>query len=300
MEPLASSVRASDGQPIAVRWFDASKTARRGVTVVVAPGTAIPQRFYGSFAAYLAENGFDTITFDFRTVGESKVADLRTTDSTYVHWGTLDFPAVIDMCRERFSGQPIYVVGHSAGAWLLAIHPRHRAIAGLLAISSMSGYWGDIGRPDRYKQWLTWTALIPVVTRLWGYVPGSFGLGQDMPSSHMRQWARWCLDPQFMFADPEVRALDVSAEYRGRLGVVLVEDDNWARPRAVRAVYDRFVRAETSTLEVGRANTAGQAIGHFGFFRPKFRDSLWPVALEWLIQASRDAGDSPARASDAI
>lgn len=287
MEWVASTVRAGDGQPIAARLFEASSGARRRVTVVIAPGTAIPQRFYREFASYLAENGFDTFTFDFRAVGESKVRDIRATDTTYIHWGTLDLPEVLRTSRARFPDQPIYVVGHSAGAWLLAINPLHREVSGLLAVSSMSGYWRDIGRPDRYKQWLTWVAVVPLVTRLWGYVPGGFGLGHDMPSSHLRQWARWCLDPEFMFGDPEVAPLDVTAEYRGRLGVVFVEDDNWARPRAVRAVYDRFVRAETDTLEVGPSRTSGRAIGHFGFFRSQFRESLWPIALDWLTRVSR-------------
>lgn len=301
MEPVEVVVCAGDGQALAARLFEASGGARRGVTVVVAPGTAIPQRFYRSFAEYLAESGFDTVTFDFRAVGESVVADIRKTESTYVHWGTLDLPAVLDMCRDRFPDQPIYIVGHSAGGWLLSINPRHREVSGLLAISSMSGYWRDIGRPDRYKQLVTWVAIVPVVTKLWGYVPGRFGLGHDMPSSHLRQWARWCLDPKFMFGDPEIQSLDVTAEYGGRLGVVLVEDDNWARPRAVRAVYDRFVRAETDYIEVGPAMTSGQEIGHFGFFRSRFRDSLWPLAHAWLAQAHsggvRSSGEMPREAT---
>jgi predicted alpha/beta hydrolase len=39
---------------------------------------------------------------------------------------------------------------------------------------------------------------------------------------------------------------------------------------------------ERSTWPIGLADAGGQRIGHLGFFREQFRDTLWPAAYDWL------------------
>jgi predicted alpha/beta hydrolase len=34
---------------------------------------------------------------------------------------------------------------------------------------------------------------------------------------------------------------------------------------------------------IGPADTNCQPIGHFGFFRSRFRETLWPRVLAWLL-----------------
>jgi predicted alpha/beta hydrolase len=35
----------------------------------------------------------------------------------------------------------------------------------------------------------------------------------------------------------------------------------------------------------GPVDVGGQKVGHFGFFRARFQDTLWPPVLEWLLNS---------------
>ena len=279
MEQL--EINAGDGQALAVTVFPAAALNRLGRTVLIGAAAGVPQRFYRAYALFLANAGFDTVTFDFRGVGGSRIADVRNSAATFLDWGRLDFPAAVQLCRSRWPTQRIDIVGHSAGAWLLALNPLHAEVASLVAVASGGMYWRDVGSPDRYFLRALWTAGVPLVTRLWGYAPGWLGLKLDLGAAHARQWARWSLAPEGMFADEALRALAIAERFTGHITAVTIEDDRWARAAAVRAMYRRFTAARVDFVELTRAD-AGSTVGHFGFFRREFAERLWPRSLQWL------------------
>lgn len=281
-------ITTDDGVTLIGYYFAANSDNRVGKTVIVAPATAVRQRFYSKFCQYLADNGYDVVSFDFRMIGESSVASLKRDDSTFKHWGTLDFPAVVAFCQTLLPGQGIRCVGHSAGGWLLAINPAQQAIEHLVAISSMSGYWGNIGKPDRYLHWFLWTLVVPVATRLFGYTPGWLGLKEDTSSAFMRTWAKWNLSADFLFADASMQAHDRSNDYCGPIDSMIVYDDNWGTPAATRDIYDRFAKADVTYHNVSARDAEQSSVGHFGFFKEKFKTSLWPLALQRLNDAVVD------------
>ena len=43
------------------------------------------------------------------------------------------------------------------------------------------------------------------------------------------------------------------------------------------------IQAVRSIWHIKRADAAGAKIGHLGFFRATFHDTLWPKATEWLL-----------------
>jgi predicted alpha/beta hydrolase len=60
-----------------------------------------------------------------------------------------------------------------------------------------------------------------------------------------------------------------------------VSDDRFAPPRAVQAFLAFYPGAPCKRLDVDPAQHGGP-IGHFGFFRERFRDSLWKDAADWM------------------
>ena len=90
---------------------------------------------------------------------------------------------------------------------------------------------------------------LPAVTKLLGYFPGSrLGFGEDLPAGVATQWASWCRRPRYLV---------------GTLGA-LYPNSRW----------------ETRT--VAPRELGVKSIGHFGFFRERFRDSLWRETADWL------------------
>jgi predicted alpha/beta hydrolase len=61
-----------------------------------------------------------------------------------------------------------------------------------------------------------------------------------------------------------------------------VNDDAYAPRRAAEALFDLYPNAPEKTLVPVDARAHGGAIGHFGFFRERLRDSLWADAARWM------------------
>ncbi|GMO93010.1 hypothetical protein TM239_01340 [Bradyrhizobium sp. TM239] len=52
-------------------------------------------------------------------------------------------------------------------------------------------------------------------------------------------------------------------------------DDTWATRSAVKLLAGGFTAIKPKVLTVKPSDVGAKAIGHFGFFRPKHRDTLW-------------------------
>jgi len=87
--------------------------------VIINPATSVRCLYYFRFAVYLFERGFDVIVYDYRSIGESRPETLRGFDACWIHWGRLDFGAVLRYADRSFPVQHIYVVAHCAGGFVL-------------------------------------------------------------------------------------------------------------------------------------------------------------------------------------
>lgn len=264
------------GVELAATWH-APHRAPRGVAVV-APGVAVPARVMGGLADALAAAGWAALRFDFPGVGASPDRP-QDVPGAMVEWATRDLDTVLAVARDRAGDDPVVLVGHSAGAWLLGLSQRSDDVDAVLAIASMSGSWRGLKR-SAWPQLLPAMYLaIPLLTRLTGRLPGWSGLGADAPGAAMRQWAAWCRRPRFFLDDPTVTSHlgEIAAPVR----VVLATDDQWATLASSRAVWDRTV-GPTEYVMVDPEDHGGHPIGHIGLLRARFADTVWADALRWL------------------
>jgi predicted alpha/beta hydrolase len=204
---LRLELPAGDGSRVVARRFDSAAPA--GV-VVIGAALAVPQAFYFDFAAWLAQQGFTALTFDYRGIGHGAPRSLRGFRASIDDWIRHDYQAVVVEARRLAGGLPLTVVGHSMGAQLVPLLPSAR---------------------------------------------------------------------------------EAYARVRFPLLSLSFTDDRMMPERNIDALHAHLHGVLRQSLRLSPAD-AGGPIGHVGFFRRRYRDSLWPVARDWIAARSRSAGAS--------
>lgn len=274
-------IAARDGYPLAATLFEAVGD-RKGV-VLVNSATAVKRTFYAKFAGWLAGQGYDVVTYDYRGIGGSRPqGSFRSFTGTLTEWATQDMAGAIDWaCRERKVDR-VRVIGHSIGGQLLGMAPNADKIAAALCVASQSGEWRLWPTAFGKAKMLVWMyAALPAVGAALGYVPGKLGMGEDLPNTVAREWARWCRTRGYLLGDDTSRR----ALYE-RITVPLLaisfSDDDYAPKETVDAWLGFFPRANKAHWHRSPRDAGTKAVGHFGFFRSTGQQTLWPQAAEWL------------------
>jgi len=272
--------------------------------VIINPATSVRCRYYARFAAYLHSHGFDVITYDYRGIGESRTGSLRGMDAGWIDWGRLDFEAILQFAAREFPGQPIQVVGHSIGGFLIGLAESNHLITRVFTMGAQFAYWRDYVSHKRLRMFLKWHVAMPALTALFGYFPGGrLGWMEDTPRGVVREWT--ARHPRFEDAYrngklklPEAERLELVerfARMRGPTLAVSMTDDEFGTIPAIRRLLDYFRNSPTTHLRIAPESIGVRDIGHFAFFHSRFEHSLWPIALHWL----RD-GRLPANAPGTI
>jgi predicted alpha/beta hydrolase len=240
------TIAARDGYSLGAtrRRLDAEPSA----TVLIAAATAVPAGFYRRFASYLAERGFDTITFDYRGVGRSRPASLKGFDARMRDWADLDSAAAVDFAAALNPGKPLLYVGHSFGGQALGLLPNNTKVSRALLVASQVGYWR--------------------------YVTGAF--------ERYRVYASWCMKPGYLFDDETLTSRANFPNYKGAVRAVGMADDPWATPPAIARLLQGFTGTKPEHITILPRDAGAAKIGHFNFFRADFRDTLWKNAADWL------------------
>jgi predicted alpha/beta hydrolase len=273
-------IRAADGYRLAGTLFEPKQAS--GSLTIVAPAVGISSGYYRKFASYLAERGRPSLVFDYRGMGASRHGPLEGFPARLRDWCILDVPSVLEWAA-RIYGGPLAWVGHSMGGFATGLAHNNDLIYRQLNIATLSGYWGHMARPECYRVWLLMGYVAPVLGRIVGYLPGSLIGGEDLPGPAFLEWARWCMMPGFFFDDPTLGETANFAHFRAPVRFAQIEDDPWGTPAAVGDMASHFTASvDRSIWAVRLADTGSARIGHAGFFRSEFRDTLWQRAANWL------------------
>lgn len=283
----AIEIRTADGVRLGATLFRPSTDNRRAVAIQAATG--VKQDYYAKFAAYLAERGFTVLIYDYRGIGRSRArtadgrshAPLRESRATMREWATVDIPAALETLERAAPGARLMAVGHSFGGQIYGLVPQRERIAAVLLVGSQSGYWRHWRGAHRIGMWAFTHVFIPTITRLYGYAAASrIGMGEDLPGGVALEWVRWCRHPEYV-----VGVLGAHADYaqlRAPLRIVSPTDDRYAPLPAVEALLKLYPAARGEIRRVAPQEVGAQRIGHFGFFREGFRDTLWRESADWL------------------
>jgi predicted alpha/beta hydrolase len=283
------TIPAMDGYSLAATLFLPRGAKRHAILINSA--TATPRKIYRGFASYLAYRGSAVLTYDYRGVGDSRpqAADgfdrpksLAGFKASMADWAALDMTAAVMWMRERYHDLPLGFVGHSFGGQALGLVPNNGEVSRALLVAAQAAYWRLMAAPERYRVLALMKLIGTPLTRLLGFAPGWAGLGEDIPAGVFLQWVKWIMSPGYLFDDKSLAGLKNFPNFRGALCALCFADDPWATRRAVEMLCYGYHGAEVEILSVKPAEFGAARIGHFGFFRPEHRDTLWRAAAEWL------------------
>lgn len=251
--------------------------------VIIAAATAVKRGYYEKFARFLVQHGFHALTFDYRGIGDSRPARLKGFRAEMHEWGELDLAGVIDWATEVLAPPQILYVGHSVAGQIFPLAKNNHRISAAYFVASQSGYWKLWRGKGRIMVFALWYLSIPIATALFGYFPGLLlGNAEDIPAGVAREWARWGRRPDYILSYTQ----DIRSQFAAvqiPLKFVSFTDDVLIAPQhAVETIASWYGSANKEHLPLRPQQIGVKHIGHFGFFRESFKNSLWQDALTWL------------------
>jgi predicted alpha/beta hydrolase len=272
---------ARDGFRLAATLYEPDPGNDRNTAVLINSATAVPRGYYDAYARSLAGEGFSVLTYDYRGIGGSRPQSLRGFRARMIEWGEEDQVGMIDWIGAHLRPRHLLVVGHSVGGQMVGLADNNNRIDAVLTVAAQNGYMGHWPAEGRWKLALRWY-LVPVVSRVFGYVPGWMGTREDLPAGVAREWAAWCRRPGFLFNGHDERRRGFQRFTKPILAYSF-EDDPYAPRLAVETLLSEYRNAPVTLRHVHSREVGAPEIGHFGFFRERFRDTLWRESAEWLL-----------------
>jgi predicted alpha/beta hydrolase len=270
-------ITASDGVTLQATLYEPRTGEARG-NVLIIGAVAVPQRFYARFALHLARAGLRVLSVDYRGVGRSRPARLRGYRAELSDWAERDYPAALAFLLQHYGHVPTYAVGHSLGGQVVALSPDAGVLRAVVTVASQNGYAGNF--PDAPSKRRLWNTYVPALTSLFGYLPGWAGLGTDLPEGAARQWARWCLSPDYFLSEhPEYG--QTIARFARPILAYSFDDDGYAPLVNVRWLHGVYAAAPVEHRHLAARELGLDFVGHFGFFRPSARP-LWDEVLRFF------------------
>jgi predicted alpha/beta hydrolase len=288
--PNDLTIRARDGFALAASLFGGRRRKLSGALIIAGAVGNVRQN-YAQYAGYMAEQGWDVVTFDYRGIGGSKgprdqMASLRMFD-----WGAKDLAAIIDWGQGRLQPRRLVLVGHSIGGQVAAFAPNHHALGGMVAIAAQRGYWPYWDGWRKCGVYLFWRLGVPL--SLW--VRGCLALQavglENLPRRVARDWARWGLARDYHDEDGTSLEPHFARFTAPILALSFSDDRSLAPPRAVDALFrGHYVHAPLTRWHIQPEDYRVRELGHSGFFnREVCPRSLWQATSAWILRNCREA-----------
>lgn len=248
--------------------------------VIVAGATGVPQGFYRRFALFASEQGFETLTFDYRGIGKSKPRTLKGFEMNLLGWGKRDLAAAVDSMSK--GDVPLFVVAHSYGGHAFGLLPNHDKVAGFYVLGAGAGWHGYMPLTEQIKVLIMWNLVLPVLTWWKGYCAWKvLGMGEDLPKNAFEQWRYWCRFRHYFFDDPKIAGIEkLLQSVRTPIIAANAMDDLWAMPDSRDAFMKYYSNAPLTRIDLSPEKLGGR-IGHMGYIR-KSAMPLWQGCLDWF------------------
>lgn len=248
--------------------------------IVVASATGVRREFYQKFASYLCEHGFAVITFDYTGIGGSLNQPIRQITKGVEDWGRTDLNAVLQYGMERYPQTKKLVMGHSIGGQIIGLAPRVMDYDGIVLMTAQSGYWKHWTDFGRVKMWFNWHVLFPTLLRAFGYLPSKRLTGmEDLPVNVAKQWSTWGKHPEYLLGHLPTEKTYYQ-KFSKPISSFIVEDDDLGPQSASDWLLAQYSLADRNRILLRPEDLGLKGIGHFGLFKEKHKEVLWPLVLD--------------------
>ncbi len=253
-----------------------------GETILVVSANGVKQSFYEPIATYFSQQGYHVVTFDYTGIGKSLSRPLKEETTTAYEWANNDLEAMIQWALKRDHSSKIHLMGHSIGGQIIGLAPSSNKASSILIIASQSGYWGFWPGLSRYRYWVNWTVLFPVLLGVFRYLPSKKVMGmENLPRYVAKEWSVWCRNKDYLIGE-----IDASKRFYSTIQSPLyafsIDDDSLAPKAAVDWMAAQYHNCYVKRIHLTPADYQVKKIGHFGLFRPHFKDLIWPLFLDAL------------------
>jgi predicted alpha/beta hydrolase len=263
---------------ISTKFIDPAREIK--AAVVIAPALGVDKAFYQDFALWLVDLGFRVVTFDYSFMDASSLDSYKNSEVTITDWATFDCKKVLETVHEQAQGKDIYWIGHSLGGQITAMIPNIHLVSKVITIASGSGYWRQNAAPLKYKVWFLWYFAAPALLKVLGYFPGKrLGMVGNLPFGVMSQWRKWCLHPEYFLGVENKQIKDCYQNFNKPITSLSFSDDQLMSQENIRSLH-RFFGKTNAKMQVIVPDKIGVSkVGHFGFFKDKFKSNLWELYL---------------------
>lgn len=250
-------------------------------------GAATKKEFYLPFLTYLAQHGYICCLWDYRGSGESAPPSLNACNYTFSDYGTKDMPAIKDYLNNRFPDKPFLISGHSVGGQQLGFMNNLQGTLGVVNFAVSTGYLPHMPLGYRLSSYFFFFIFTPISILLTGYVKTKkFGIMEDLPKKVVTEWRAWCLKKDYLF-DKKFLGKTVPIgnfkNYDFPIHAFWAEDDTISTKKNTLNYWKHVQSSQPIEFSRLKPNDFGvKTIGHFGFFKKKMKDQLWPWVLKKL------------------
>ena len=292
-------IEMPDGYQLSANIF---KPDNAHTLIVICSAAGVPQYYYYGIAMYLSQKGYAILTYDCRGIGESAPKKMTKKFEAGIKQLNEDFDCLIDFTEYIFPTLPIAILGHSLGGILVALSRNNHRFEAVFTVGTQMAYYKDWGfsGTQNFKIYFLWHIFLPYITRFFGYFPGKkIKLGiENLPASFVRDVHNRRKYPDiFNFLstiDIKSRHLKISCPVMA----MTMCDDEICTPQALNRFFDELSNAKLTKQIILLKETNGIKVGHLGFFKRKFADTLWVKVGNWfdeifLEQKNRNKNNEP-------
>lgn len=272
-------IPARDKTNLAATALPGAQPLKRQALIVNSAGGELRQA-YAPFAAYMAEQGFPVLTYDYRGIGGSRPDRLKGYGARLRDWGEADFAGMMDWAGIAFEGLDLVAVGHGIGGMLPALADNGDRLAGIVAVST-----ADPALALRQTRLFGGSRpfLLARSAELLGYAPGNrFGFREPLPKQVALDWARWLRAPGALFEEEGGSAAARASKITAPILSVSFAQDPVAPRGAIEPALRRYGSRQVTYRLVDSSEIGGKPADPMTFFRREFAELLWRPLVEWI------------------
>ena len=101
----------------------------------------------------------------------------------------------------------------------------------------------------------------------------------DLPRGVIEQWRRWCLHPEYAVGAEGEAVREAYSAVRTPITAISFTDDEMMSGRNTESLHGFYRAAPQTAKRIAPTQIGVERIGHFGFFRRQFAESLWAPYL---------------------
>ncbi|TBR42833.1 hypothetical protein CBF23_006560 [Marinomonas agarivorans] len=253
--------------------------------IVINPATAIKTQYYYAFAEFLVAHKFTVLLWNYRCFCESLSEPLSASTARFSDFGTKDIPAILHYAKKRFESVPLIGIGHSVGAQQIGLIPNNYLYDGFIAVAASTGHSKSMSFHYKVQSAFFFRLFGPVSLLLKNYVLCSkFNLMEDLPRHVFSEWKSWCAKEKYLFDKTFLGNTIPVGNYQSLsfpICSITASDDEVATDENRQTFWQHVHSTKVITFRHLTPEALGvKKIGHLGFFRRQYQDTIWQTLLE--------------------